>query len=63
LRDELGQAGGIALELRVAPAAQTSCFTKVCAALGIPTRLFLALPQDKFQVASVQRGGPDWVER
>src|SRR5262245_42729460 len=25
--------------------------------------LFLALPQDKFQVESVDRGGPDWVER
>jgi hypothetical protein len=38
-------------------------FHEVCASLGIPTRLFLALPIRPFQVASVQRGGPDWVDR
>jgi hypothetical protein len=38
-------------------------FHEICESLGIPTQLFLALPQDKFQVESVNRGGPDWVER
>ena len=38
-------------------------FHEVCASLGVPTRLFLALPVRPFQVASVQRGGPDWVDR
>jgi hypothetical protein len=38
-------------------------FHEVCASLGVPTRLFLALPPRQFQVASVQRGGPDWVDR
>jgi len=38
-------------------------FHEVCASLGVPTRLFLALPTRQFQVASVQRGGPDWVDR
>lgn len=38
-------------------------FHEVCADLKIPTRLFLALPPEKFVAASVQRGGPEWVER
>lgn len=38
-------------------------FHEVCHSLSVPTDLYLALPQDKFQVASVQRGGPRWVER
>jgi hypothetical protein len=38
-------------------------FHDVCRELGVETRLFLALPRAKFQVASVQRGGPRWVER
>jgi hypothetical protein len=63
LRDELGQAGGIAFGIAGGACGADILFHEVCAALGIPTRLFLALPQDKFQVASVQRGGPDWVER
>jgi tetratricopeptide (TPR) repeat protein/ribosomal protein S27AE len=38
-------------------------FQDVCREMNIPSRLFLALPQDKFQHASVRHGGPDWVER
>ena len=38
-------------------------FHEVCAELGIPTRLHLALPRERFCVTSVQQGGPDWVER
>ena len=38
-------------------------FHEVCRQLGVQTELCLALPEDKFQVASVQRGGADWVER
>jgi hypothetical protein len=38
-------------------------FHEVCSTLLVETRLFLPLPPAKFQVASVQRGGPDWVER
>ena len=38
-------------------------FHEVCAELGIPTRLFLAVVKDKFSVESVQHGGPLWVER
>ena len=38
-------------------------FHEVCAELGIPTRLHLALPRERYCVTSVQQGGPDWVER
>ncbi len=38
-------------------------FHEVCAELGIPTRLYLALPREHFCVTSVQHAGPDWVER
>jgi hypothetical protein len=38
-------------------------FHEVCLELGVPTELYLALPPDRFQVASVQQAGPRWVER
>ena len=38
-------------------------FHEVCAELGVPTRLYLALPREHFCVTSVQHAGPDWVER
>ena len=45
------------------PAAPAAKLAEVCQSLGIPTRLFLALPEEKFQVESVNRGGPEWIER
>jgi len=38
-------------------------FHEVCRELGVETELCLALPEDKFQVTSVQRAGAGWVER
>jgi hypothetical protein len=38
-------------------------FHEVCQELGVETELCLALPEDKFQVTSVQRAGAGWVER
>jgi hypothetical protein len=38
-------------------------FHEVCDRLKIRTELYLALPPEKFQITSVQRGGPDWVDR
>ena len=63
LRAEMAEEGGVSLGLAGGACGGDILFHEVCASLGIPTRLFLALPQDKFQVASVQRGGPNWVER
>lgn len=38
-------------------------FHEVCEELGIPTVVLLAIPADRYVVASVQDGGADWVER
>jgi hypothetical protein len=38
-------------------------FHEVCAELGIPTRLYLALPREEYIVASVRSAGPQWVDR
>lgn len=38
-------------------------FHEVCEQLGIQSELYLALPEDKFQVTSVARGGAYWVDR
>jgi tetratricopeptide (TPR) repeat protein len=38
-------------------------FHEVCAELGVPTQLFLALPREEYIVESVQSAGPKWVER
>ncbi|NOT56730.1 MAG: hypothetical protein HOP18_19195 [Deltaproteobacteria bacterium] len=38
-------------------------FHEVCQELGIPTLLYLALPQDAYRAASVADSGAQWVER
>jgi hypothetical protein len=38
-------------------------FHEACAALGIPTRVFLPLPPDCFRSESVSPAGPDWDKR
>ncbi|HEV2862008.1 MAG TPA: tetratricopeptide repeat-containing protein [Pyrinomonadaceae bacterium] len=38
-------------------------FHEVCAELGVPTQLYLALPRGEYVKNSVQKGGPAWVER
>jgi hypothetical protein len=38
-------------------------FHEVCAELGVPTTLLLALPPREFAARSVADGGPDWMER
>lgn len=38
-------------------------FHEVCAELGVPTRLYLALPPEAYAVASVAPAGGDWVAR
>jgi hypothetical protein len=63
LRKEMSEEGGGSLGLAGGACGGDILFHEVCEALGIPTLLFLALPEDKFQVESVDRGGPVWVER
>jgi hypothetical protein len=38
-------------------------FLEVCAELGIPTRLYLALPPDSYVKESVAPAGGDWISR
>jgi hypothetical protein len=38
-------------------------FQEVCAELGIPTRLYLAVQPKIYVTTSVSKGGPDWVKR
>jgi hypothetical protein len=38
-------------------------FHEVCAELGIPTILYLAMPRDEYVKESVRDGGPKWVDR
>jgi hypothetical protein len=63
LRQEMRLKGGVSLGLAGAACGSDILFHEVCLALRIPTRVLLALPADQFQVASVNRGGPEWVER
>jgi len=37
-------------------------FHKACEEMGIPTRIFLAMPRELYIRASVAPAGPDWVE-
>ena len=38
-------------------------FQEICAELGIPTRLYLAIPPQQYVNTSVNEAGPDWVDR
>jgi tetratricopeptide (TPR) repeat protein len=38
-------------------------FQEVCAELGIPTRLYIAIPPRDYVKTSVAKAGPQWVER
>ncbi len=63
VQDEMKAEGGVSFGIAGGACGSDILFHEVCESLGIATRLFLALPQEKFQVESVNRGGPSWVER
>ena len=63
LRGEMAAPDGVSLGIAGGACGADILFHEACTSLGIPTRLFLALPPDRFQVESVQHGGPGWVER
>ena len=56
-------AGGTVLGIAGGACGADILFHETCRDAGVPTALLLALPKDKFQVTSVQHGGPEWVER
>ncbi|MEX5213407.1 MAG: hypothetical protein NW703_04515 [Nitrospiraceae bacterium] len=55
--------GHVALGIAGGASGGDILFHEVCSELGIPSRLYLALPRDQFVVASVQSAGPEWVDR
>jgi len=55
--------GGVALGIAGGASGGDILFHEVCAELGIPTRLFLALPPDQFIAESVAPAEGNWVER
>ena len=63
LRAEMAEPGGVSLGIAGGASGGDILFHEICASLGIPTELYLALPPAQFQVESVQHGGPGWVER
>ena len=63
LREEMKLDGGVSLGIAGGACGGDILFHEVCRDLGIPTQLFLALPRPDFQAASVDHGGPQWVER
>jgi hypothetical protein len=38
-------------------------FQEICFELGIPTKLYLAIPPQKYVSTSVEKGGKQWVDR
>lgn len=60
-RDEADD--GIAFGIAGGASGGDILFHEVCLEIGIPTRLYLALPEDHFCRESVQSAGPQWVER
>ena len=63
VREEMKAEGGVSFGIAGGACGSDILFHEVCKSLAIPTRLFLALPEADFQVESVNRGGPEWVER
>jgi hypothetical protein len=63
VQEELAGATGVAVGLAGGANGGDILFHEVCAELGVPTQLFLALPRDEFIVTSVAAAGPGWVDR
>jgi hypothetical protein len=63
LRNEMSEEGGVSLGIAGGACGSDILFHETCESLGIPALLYLALPEAAFQVESVNRGGPAWIER
>ncbi|WP_284618641.1 tetratricopeptide repeat-containing protein [Aquabacterium humicola] len=61
--EEESNLGPISLALAGGACGADILFHEAAAAAGIDHKVWLALPPDRFQVTSVQHGGPSWVER
>jgi len=63
VQEELMKAGEIAYGIAGGASGGDILFHEVCQDLQINTRLYLAVPSDKFIVHSVASAGPQWIER
>lgn len=61
--EEMAQDGGVAWGIAGGASGGDILFHEVCAELGLRTELYLVIPRDRFIVHSVQKAGPDWVDR
>ena len=60
--DEQNTAGGIAYGVAGCANGGDILFNQVCEEMGIPSRIFLAVPRELYVQASVAPAGPEWVE-
>jgi tetratricopeptide (TPR) repeat protein len=60
---EMGSGAGVTCGYAGGASGGDILFHEVCSELGIPTRLYLAIPPQKFVAKSVQKAGPHWVDR
>lgn len=60
---EVAQSSGAIVGIAGGACGGDILFHEACGAQKIDTQLYLAVPPDQFSAASVQRGGPGWVER
>lgn len=63
LSEVLAGAGGAAVGIAGGASGGDILFHEVCEELGIPTRLYLALPPEEYIRESVQPAGDDWERR
>ncbi len=60
---EINTGGGVASGYAGGASGGDILFLEICAELGIPTRLYLALQPQLYVTASVMKAGSDWVRR
>lgn len=60
---ELACEGGVSMAIAGGACGSDILFHEACLDKGIKSQLHLALPEAQFLSTSVQRGGPQWVER
>jgi hypothetical protein len=63
IEGELKRPGGVAGGIAGGASGGDILFHEICAELGIPTQLFLALPKNQFIAESVAPAGGNWRER
>ncbi len=63
IEKERQRPGGVALGIAGGASGGDILFHEICGELGIPTRLLLALPKDRYIQESVAPAGGDWTER